>query len=200
MLYATVSERTGTPDLYFRLFPVGLPRQRPPIFGQLPTFPHSDCLREEPCLFRLEMTLPAWTDGPRQIGVRAQAGLAALAVHRQRVADNRLDDEPVQHGAGHRVIVEPGRQPYSPIVPSLTRWMSGLVSAIANSRFRFPTTLVRWVYTACARSIIEYGAARCSAKWTTAPGSADHTSVAAACGHHAQNAARTLATLAPSSA
>ena len=50
------------------------------------------------------------------------------------------------------------------------------------------------------RSIIEYGAARCSAKWTTAPGSADHTSVAAACRHHAQNATRTLATLGPSPA
>ena len=61
--------------------------------------------------------------------------------------------------------------PYSPIVPSLTRWMSGLVSAIAYSRLRLPTTLFCWVYTACARSIMEYGAARCSAKCTTASGS-----------------------------
>jgi hypothetical protein len=50
--------------------------------------------------------------------------------------------------------------PYSPIVPSLTRWISGLISAIADSRFRLPTTSFTWVYTACLRSAIEYGAAR----------------------------------------
>ncbi len=32
--------------------------------------------------------------------------------------------------------------PYSPIVPSLTRCMSGLISAMAYSTFRFPTTLL----------------------------------------------------------
>ena len=62
--------------------------------------------------------------------------------------------------------------PYSPIVPSLTRWHSGACSRIANSRLRVPTTLLTWVKTACLRSIIEYGAARCSAKWTTASGRA----------------------------
>ena len=60
--------------------------------------------------------------------------------------------------------------PYSPMVPSLTRWQSGTNSRIANSRFSVPTTLFTWVNTACLRSIIEYGAARCSAKWTTASG------------------------------
>jgi hypothetical protein len=65
--------------------------------------------------------------------------------------------------------------PYSPIVPSLTRWMSGLISAMAYSRFSVPTTLFCWVYTACLRSIMEYGAARCSAKWTTASGSKSST-------------------------
>ena len=34
-----------------------------------------------------------------------------------------------------------------------------------------PTTLFTWVNTACLRSIMEYGAERCSAKWTTASGS-----------------------------
>ena len=38
-----------------------------------------------------------------------------LAVHGQRVADDRLDGEPVQHGAEHRVVVEPGRQPLVPL-------------------------------------------------------------------------------------
>src|SRR5262249_45178177 len=42
------------------------------------------------------------------------AGLAALAVHGQRVADDRLDGEPVQYRAEHRVVVEPGGQPLVP--------------------------------------------------------------------------------------
>ncbi len=61
--------------------------------------------------------------------------------------------------------------PYSPIVPSFTRWQSGLNSRRANSRFSVPTTLLTCVKAACSRSIIEYGAERCSAKWTTASGS-----------------------------
>ena len=39
--------------------------------------------------------------------------------------------------------------PYSPMVPSLTRWQSGERSRIAKSRFRVPTTLFDWVKTAC---------------------------------------------------
>ena len=61
--------------------------------------------------------------------------------------------------------------PYSPMVPSLTRWQSGTNSRIAYSRFSVPATLLTWVKTACLRSIIEYGAERCSAKWTIASGS-----------------------------
>ena len=60
--------------------------------------------------------------------------------------------------------------PYSPIVPSLTRWIDGSTSAMAYSRFSVPTTLFTWVYTACLRSTMEYGALRCSAKWTMASG------------------------------
>jgi error-prone DNA polymerase len=41
-------------------------------------------------------------------------GLAARAVHGERVADHRLDHEPVQHRAEHRVVIEPGRQPVVP--------------------------------------------------------------------------------------
>ena len=52
--------------------------------------------------------------------------------------------------------------PYSPIVPSLTRWQSGTRSRIANSRFRLPITFVYCVSTACRREIIEYGAEGCS--------------------------------------
>src|ERR1022692_4106494 len=39
------------------------------------------------------------------------AGLAAVAVNGQWLAQHGLDNEPVQHGAEHRVIVEPGGQP-----------------------------------------------------------------------------------------
>ena len=52
--------------------------------------------------------------------------------------------------------------PYSPIVPSLTRCVSGLTSRIANSTLRLPMTLLAWVYVACRTSIIEYGADGCS--------------------------------------
>src|SRR5450755_926936 len=40
------------------------------------------------------------------------AGLAAGAVDGQRVAGDGLDDEPVQHGAEHRIVVEPGGEPF----------------------------------------------------------------------------------------
>ena len=60
-------ERTCQPSASARL-PAGLRRQHPPTFGQRSTLPHIDCLLQEPCLFRLEMTLPAWTDGPSHIG------------------------------------------------------------------------------------------------------------------------------------
>ena len=52
--------------------------------------------------------------------------------------------------------------PYSPIVPSLTRWQSGTRSRIANSRLRVPITFVYWVSTAASRDFIEYGAEGCS--------------------------------------
>ena len=45
--------------------------------------------------------------------------------------------------------------PYSPIVPSFTRWQSGTRSRIENSRLRFPITFVYCVSTACRREIIE---------------------------------------------
>ena len=47
----------------------------------------------------------------------------------------------------------------------------GVGPAIAYITLRLPTTLFCWVYTACSRSIMEYGAERCSAKWTMASGS-----------------------------
>ena len=52
--------------------------------------------------------------------------------------------------------------PYSPIVPSLTRWQSGAWSRSAKSRLRVPMTLVCWVSTARWREIIENGAEGCS--------------------------------------
>ena len=52
--------------------------------------------------------------------------------------------------------------PYSPIVPSLTRWQSGTRSRIANSRLSVPMTFVHWVSTAASRDFIEYGAEGCS--------------------------------------
>ena len=67
--------------------------------------------------------------------------------------------------------------PYSPMVPSLTRWQSGAWSRSAKSRLSVPTTLLTCVSTACARLIIEYGAERCSAKCTTASGAVSRTSV-----------------------
>ena len=48
--------------------------------------------------------------------------------------------------------------PYSPIVPSFTRWASGANASIANSTFSVFTTLFVCVKTACSRSFIEYGA------------------------------------------
>ena len=38
--------------------------------------------------------------------------------------------------------------PYSPIVPSFTRWASGVNSRIAHRTFKVFTTLLRWVNTA----------------------------------------------------
>ncbi len=52
--------------------------------------------------------------------------------------------------------------PYSPIVPSFTRWESGVSSRIAQSTFSVFTTLFCWVNTAWSRSRIEYGADGCS--------------------------------------
>jgi hypothetical protein len=52
--------------------------------------------------------------------------------------------------------------PYSPIVPSLTRWQSGTWSRSDHSRLRLPITLVCWVSTAWRREIIENGADGCS--------------------------------------
>ena len=49
-------------------------------------------------------------------------------------------------------------QPYSPIVPSLTRWQSGLFSTIAKITLRLFSMLFIWVRTAWRRSFIEYGA------------------------------------------
>ena len=43
--------------------------------------------------------------------VEVAARLAALAVHRERMADHRLQAEPVQRGAEHVVVVEPRHQP-----------------------------------------------------------------------------------------
>ena len=43
--------------------------------------------------------------------VEQPPGLPAGAVHRQRLAEHGLDDEPVEHGAEHGVVVEPRRQP-----------------------------------------------------------------------------------------
>ena len=48
--------------------------------------------------------------------------------------------------------------PYSPMVPSFTRWASGVISCIAQITFMQPSTLLRWVSHAWSRSIIEYGA------------------------------------------
>ena len=52
--------------------------------------------------------------------------------------------------------------PYSPIVPSFTRWQSGTRSRIENSRLSVPITFVYCVSTAVARDFIEYGADGCS--------------------------------------
>ncbi len=45
--------------------------------------------------------------------------------------------------------------PYSPIVPSLTRWQSGTWSRSEKSRLSVPITFVCWVSTARSRDIIE---------------------------------------------
>src|SRR5438270_3794642 len=60
--------------------------------------------------------------------------------------------------------------PYSPIVPSLTRWQPGAWSRMAKRTLSVPTMLLVWVSTAWAALIIENGADRCSAKWTIASG------------------------------
>ena len=52
--------------------------------------------------------------------------------------------------------------PYSPIVPSLTRWQSGTRSRSENRRLSVPITFVYCVLTAWRREIIEYGALGCS--------------------------------------
>ena len=49
-------------------------------------------------------------------------------------------------------------QPYSPIVPSLTRWQSGLFSRIAKMTLRLFSMLFSCVNVACERPCIEYGA------------------------------------------
>ena len=48
--------------------------------------------------------------------------------------------------------------PYSPIVPSFTRWASGVYSFIAHSVCSVLTTLLYCVNTACSRLLCEYGA------------------------------------------
>ena len=48
--------------------------------------------------------------------------------------------------------------PYSPMVPSFTRWASGANASIANNTLSVFTTLFVWVNTACSRSFMEYGA------------------------------------------
>jgi hypothetical protein len=45
--------------------------------------------------------------------------------------------------------------PYSPMVPSFTRWMSGSRSRIAYSRLKVLTMLFSWTNTACCASTIE---------------------------------------------
>jgi hypothetical protein len=45
--------------------------------------------------------------------------------------------------------------PYSPMVPSFTRWASGAKSRMANSTFSVLITLLYWVNTACSRLIWE---------------------------------------------
>src|SRR5579875_2750127 len=57
------------------------------------------------------------------------AGLAARAVHGERVPDDRLDDEAVQHRAEHRVVVEPGRQP---LVPGRLRGLLAVDDALVE--------------------------------------------------------------------
>jgi hypothetical protein len=52
--------------------------------------------------------------------------------------------------------------PYSPIVPSLTRWQSGAWSRRKKSRLSVPITFVYCVSTACSRFAIEKGAEGCS--------------------------------------
>ena len=54
-------------------------------------------------------------DAPHGVpDVDERAGLAAGAVHGERVADGRLHEEPVQHGAVVAVVVEPVDQPLVP--------------------------------------------------------------------------------------
>jgi hypothetical protein len=50
------------------------------------------------------------------------------------------------------------RQPYSPMVPSLTKWQSMLFSSIENTTLRLFSMLFICVKTACRRSTMEYGA------------------------------------------
>ncbi len=45
--------------------------------------------------------------------------------------------------------------PYSPMVPSFTRWASGASSCMAHSTLSVPTTLLYWVNTACSRLLCE---------------------------------------------
>ena len=60
--------------------------------------------------------------------------------------------------------------PYSPMVPSLTRCASGHTSRIENKRLNVVVMLFVCTNTACAASIIEYGADGHSPSCTTASG------------------------------
>ena len=60
--------------------------------------------------------------------------------------------------------------PYTPIVPRWTMCGSHSASTTAVRRLFVPHTLLSTVYRFCLGPFWEYGAARCSAKWTIASG------------------------------
>src|SRR5512133_2903677 len=61
------------PASRIRSVPSRVPATASPNLQATSHAPAHRLLPQEPCLFRLEMTLPACTDGSRQFGVRAQA-------------------------------------------------------------------------------------------------------------------------------
>lgn len=60
--------------------------------------------------------------------------------------------------------------PPLPRAPHFTRWQSGANSLMAYSTLMVPPTLFTWVHTLRLRSIMLYGALRCSPKCTAAVG------------------------------